>query len=90
MQTLATHMAASYPATNRGWSVKVEPLLDGINGDLTPLYYRLLMGGTLFVLLVVCANIANLQLARGIARRPEIAMRTRAGCTALAASCVSC
>ena len=79
MQTLATHLAAAYPATNKDWSVKVEPLLDGINGDLTPLYYRLVMGGTLFVLLVVCANIANLQLARGVARRPEIAMRSALG-----------
>ncbi len=72
-------MAAAYPATNKGWSVKVESLLDDINGDLTPLYYRLVMGGTLFVLLVVCANIANLQLARGVARRPEIAMRSALG-----------
>jgi putative ABC transport system permease protein len=59
--------------------VKVESLLDNINGDMTPLYYRLVMGGTLFVLLVVCANIANLQLARGVARRPEIAMRSALG-----------
>jgi putative ABC transport system permease protein len=79
MQTLATHMAAAYPATNRDWSVKVEPLLDGINGEMTPLYYRLIMGSTMFVLLIVCANIANLQLARGVARRPEIAMRSALG-----------
>jgi putative ABC transport system permease protein len=37
------------------------------------------MGATLFVLLVVCANVSNLQFARGIARRPEIAMRTALG-----------
>jgi predicted permease len=79
MQTLAEHLAKSYPATNLGWSIHVEPLLDGINGAYTPLYYRMVLGGTLFVLLVVCANIANLQLARGIARRPEIAMRTALG-----------
>ncbi len=59
--------------------MKVEPLLDGINGDLTPLYYKLIMGATLFVLLVVCANVANLQFARGIERRPEIAMRSALG-----------
>ena len=79
MRTIAERLSKDYPATNLGWTVKVEPLLDGINGDLTPLYYRLLMGATLFVLLVVCANIANLQFARGIERLPEIAMRTALG-----------
>jgi putative ABC transport system permease protein len=68
-----------YPATNLGWSVQVEPLLDNISGELTPLYTRLMLGGTLFVLLIVCANVANLQFARGIARRPEMAMRTALG-----------
>jgi putative ABC transport system permease protein len=79
LRTIATQLAKSYPATNSGWTVRVEPLLDGINGEFTPLYYRLVMGATLFVLLVVCANVANLQFARGIARRPEIAMRTALG-----------
>jgi putative ABC transport system permease protein len=79
MKTIAEHMAAAYPATNAGWSVHVETLLEGINGPYTPLYYKLIMGATLFVLLVMCANIANLQLARGIALRPEIAMRTALG-----------
>ncbi|MGA3048078.1 MAG: ABC transporter permease [Terracidiphilus sp.] len=79
MQTMAEHLARAYPATNAGWSVHIEPLLDGINGPYTPLYYKMVLGATLFVLLVVCANIANLQLARGIARRPEIAMRTALG-----------
>ncbi len=79
MRTLAERLARAYPATNAGRSVHVESLLDNINGPETPLYYRLIFGATLFVLLVVCANIANLQLARGIARRPEIAMRTALG-----------
>jgi putative ABC transport system permease protein len=79
MRTISTHLAKAYPATNAGRTVHVESLLAGINGEFTPLYYRLIMGATLFVLLVVCANIANLQFARGIARRPEIAMRTALG-----------
>ena len=79
MRIISDRLAQTYPATNLGMSVKVEPLLDGINGDLTPLYYKLMMGATLFVLLVVCANVANLQFARGIERRPEIAMRSALG-----------
>lgn len=79
MRTIAAELEKQYPGTDQDWTVRVEPLLDDINGEYTPLYYRLLMGATLFVLLVVCANVANLQLVRGVARRPEIAMRTALG-----------
>ncbi len=79
MGVIANRLATAYPATNQGWTVRVEPLLQQINGDMTALYYKLIMGATLFVLLVVCANVANLQLARGVSRRPEIAMRTALG-----------
>jgi len=79
MKVIAERLSRQFPATNMGWTVKVEPLLDDINGELTPLYFKLVQGATLFVLLVVCANVANLQFARGIARRPEIAMRLAMG-----------
>ena len=79
LNTIAEHLAQAYPATNQNWRVKIEPLLSDINGEYTPLYFKLVQGATLFVLLVVCANIGNLQFARGIARRPEIAMRTALG-----------
>ena len=79
MRTIAEHLSKAYPATNARWSVHVETLLDYMNGPYTPRYYKLIMGASLFVLLVVCANLANLQFARGIARRPEIAMRTALG-----------
>jgi predicted permease len=79
MNLIAGQLEQRYPATNQGRQVKVVPLLADINGDLTPLYFSLVQGATFFVLLVVCANIANLQFARGIARRPEIAMRTALG-----------
>jgi predicted permease len=79
LNVISGELAKAYPATNRARSVKVETLLSDMNGDLTPLYFKLIQGATLFVLLVVCANIANLQFARGIARRPEIAMRTALG-----------
>jgi putative ABC transport system permease protein len=79
LNVISGELAKNYPATNQARSVKVETLLSDMNGDLTPLYFNLIQGATLFVLLVVCANIANLQFARGIARRPEIAMRTALG-----------
>jgi putative ABC transport system permease protein len=79
LRVIAERLAKAYPTSNLGWSVHVEPLLDGINGDMTPLYYRLIMAATGFVLLVVCANVANLQFVRGISRRPEIAVRTALG-----------
>jgi predicted permease len=79
LNTIAEHLAQAYPDTNLGWQAKVTTLLADINGEQTPLYFNLMQGATLFVLLVVCANVANLQFARGIARRPEIAMRTALG-----------
>ena len=79
LNLIAEHLSQAYPATNQGWRVKAETLLVDMNGDYTPLYFDLILGATMFVLLVVCANIANLQFARGIARRPEIAMRTALG-----------
>lgn len=79
LRIIANQLGKEYPVTNLNWSVKVEPLLVGINGEYTPLYFRLILFATGFVLLVVCANIANLQFVRGISRRPEIAVRTALG-----------
>jgi putative ABC transport system permease protein len=79
LRVIGERLAKTYPASNLGWSVRVEPLLDGINGELTPLYYRLILTATGFVLLVVCANVANLQFVRSLSRRPEIAVRTALG-----------
>ena len=79
LNVIAGRDARAYPATNMGREVKVEALLADTNGDLTALYFNLIQGATFFVLLVVCANIANLEFARGIERRPEIAMRTALG-----------
>ena len=79
LNVVAEQLSHAYPATNQGWTVKVETLLSTVNGEYTNLYFSLVQGATFFVLLVVCANIANLQFARGIARRPEIAMRTALG-----------
>jgi predicted permease len=78
MQGIAARLAKAYPATNLGWGVKVAPLLASING-MTPLYMQMIMGATVFVLLIVCANVANLQFARGLGRRNEMAVRSALG-----------
>ncbi|GGG92268.1 ABC transporter permease [Silvibacterium dinghuense] len=79
MRAAAERQAAQYPEADRGWSVTVEPLLKGINGPMTPLYLKMIMAATTFVLLIVCANVANLQFARGLSRRGEMALRTALG-----------
>jgi predicted permease len=79
MNGIAARLAKMYPATNLGWDLHVTPLLDNVNGSLTPLYMRMIMGATIFVLLIVCANLANLQFARGLGRHNEMAVRTALG-----------
>ena len=79
MEGIATRLAKTYPATNRGWGAKVEPLLTDVTGLLTPLIMKLVLAATGFLLLIVCANVANLQLARGLGRRNEMAVRTAVG-----------
>jgi len=79
LKLIAARLANQFPASNAGWSVNAQPLLDSINGDLTPMYFRLTLIAAAFVLLVVCANIANLQFVRAISRSPEIAVRAALG-----------
>jgi len=79
MNSLNARFARLYPATDLGWTTKVTPLLENINGSLTPLYMRMCVGATAFVLLIVCANLANLQFARGLGRCNELAVRSALG-----------
>src|SRR6185437_17176951 len=79
MDGIAARLAKTYPATNLGWGVKIEPLLAKVIGPLTPLIMNLILAATGIVLLIVCANVANLQLARGLGRRNEMAVRTAVG-----------
>jgi putative ABC transport system permease protein len=79
LRLIAKRLEEDYPATNPGWSVRAEPLLDNVVGTMTPVYYSMVLAATGFLLLVVCANIANLQFVRGLARRSEIAVRIALG-----------
>ncbi len=78
LRTIAARLEAEYPQSNTGVSASVFPMRDEIVGDVRPAML-VLLGAVGFVLLIACANIASLVLARGERRRAEVAVRTALG-----------
>ena len=79
MSVVAQHLAEAYPKSDKGWTATVEPLKnDFLNRDVKSGLW-LLLGAVGFVLLIACANVANLLLARGTARQKEVAVRASVG-----------
>jgi predicted permease len=78
LKTIAQQLAMEYPASNARQSVAVQTFTEQAFGRVqTPLY--ILLGAAGFVLLIACANVANLQLARAHARTREFAVRSALG-----------
>jgi putative ABC transport system permease protein len=78
VDTLAGRLAREYPDTDKGWSAIVQPLHDYLVGRVRPALL-LLLGAVAFVLLIACANVANLVLVRTLGRSKEMAIRGTLG-----------
>ena len=78
MDAISTRLADQYPEDDKGWGAVVVPLHDDLVGDVRPALL-VLLGAVGFVLLIACANVANLLLAKTLARQKEAAIRAVLG-----------
>jgi putative ABC transport system permease protein len=78
MESIAANIARAYPKSNKGWSVRLIPFQEALIEDQER-GVLVLFGAIGFVLLIGCVNIANLLLAKGAARRRELAVRASVG-----------
>lgn len=78
MNMISSQLERQYPEANRGWGAVILSLREELVGEVRPVLL-VLLGAVAFVLLIACANVANLITARNLARRKEMAVRAALG-----------
>jgi putative ABC transport system permease protein len=81
LDTIAARLAAQYPESNTNITALVQTANERFNGGEIRTIFLALLGAVGFVLLIACANVANLQLSRSVQRAREIAVRVAMGAT---------
>ncbi|HET9512885.1 MAG TPA: ABC transporter permease [Gemmatimonadales bacterium] len=80
LDAIAKNLETEYPGFNTGWGVNVVPLMEQVVGSARPVL-AMVTGAIGLVLLIACANVASLTLARALGRQGELTLRTALGAT---------
>jgi putative ABC transport system permease protein len=79
MRGVIKRLEAAYPDTNHNWGIMFMPIREFMIGKLTAQYLGMLLVAVGFVLLIACANVSNVLVARSMARQKELALRVALG-----------